>query len=385
MSPCMRTLVFCCSLLIGAGAVSRARPDEEPVYDGKKADVWAEILKLDTSARKRALAATALGELRTKHRVKDLHKDLGRSLRVDKSSAVRAQCAIAIAGLPVFDIKEIDFELVEAVKEEKDSRVRKELSALFARHPEFGKRAVPGLSAILKDPDAEARAAAADALAKLGSDAKDAATDLLTLLNDADKPARHAGIFALGRVSPDNPSFVAAALIKRFNEEKDHELRRDIVVSLKLIGDKSESTVAALAKALQDPEDDVKSSAAACLGTFGEAAKPAVESLLKLATQSKNKGLRIDALRAFGSALGPALKDRLKDVIAIMETDADFEVRLAAVEEIGSLGMELKDDKDTIAALRKRQSDPQAKVREAAAAAIRRIEKKPEKKPPEKK
>ena len=52
--------------------------------------------------------------------------------------------------------------------------------------------------------------------------------------------------------------------------------------------------------------------------------------------------------------------------------------------EIASLGMELKEDKDTLAALRKRLSDPQVKVREAATAAIRRIEKKPEK-PHEKK
>lgn len=384
MSPSMRKFVVASAFLVFAG-VSAARPDEDPVYDGKKADVWAEILKLDTSARKRALAATALGDLRTKHRVKDLHKDLGRSLRVDKSSAVRAQCAIAIGGLPISDIREIDFEIVEAVKEEKDSRVRKELSLLFGRYPEIGKRAVPGLSVILKDPDAEARVAAADALAKLGADAKESATDLLTLVNDSDKAARQSGIFALGRIAPENSSFVAAALLRRFGEEKEHELRREIIVSLKLIGDKSETTVNALAKALQDPEDDVKSAAAVTLGTFGTAARPASEPLFKIATTAKDKGLRIDALRAFGSALGPAVKERLKDLIGIMEMDADFEVRLAAVEEIASIGMELKDDKDTMAALRKRLSDPQVKVREATALAIRRIERKPDPKTPPKK
>jgi len=381
MTAVSRLCLLSSSLLLAIGFV-RA---DDPVYDGKTADAWSEILKLDPSARKRALAATALGELRNKHGVKDAHKDLGRSLRVDKSTAVRAQCAIAIAGLRALDLKEIDFEIIEAIKEEKDSRVRKELSILFGRFPEFAKRAVPGLSAILKDSDAEARTAAADALAKLGSDAKDAATDLLTLIDDPNKSARQAGIFALGRIAPENASFVAAALLKRFDEEKERDIRREIIVSLKLIGDKSESTVAALAKALADPEDDVKAAVAACLGTFGAAARPAVEPLLKLARESKDKGLRIDALRAFGSALGPALKERLKDVIGIMESDVDFEVRLVAVEELGSLGMELKDDKETMAALRKRLSDPQVKVREAAAVAIRRIEKKPDPKPPEKK
>jgi HEAT repeat protein len=372
------------ALLCGLPMPALARADEDPVYDGKKAEVWIDILQNDASARKRALAATALGELRNKHRLKDLHKDLGRSLRIDSSVAVRVQCATVIAGLRAEDVKEIESEIIEALKAEKESRVRKELVVLMGRYPDMAKRSISSLVTVLKDTDASARAAAADAIAKVGGDAKEAATGLLPLIDDSDKGVRHAAIFALGRIEPDNASFVAAAFIKRFGEEKDAELRRSIIVSLKLLGDKSEATVAALASWLNDPDGEVRSAAASCLGSLGTAARPAVEALLKVATGAKDKGLRIDALRAFGSALGPGLKDRLKEVIRIMESDADFEVRLAAVEEIGSLGSELKDDKDTIAALRKRQSDQQVKVREAATAAIRRIEKKPEK-PAEKK
>jgi HEAT repeat protein len=370
--------------LLIAGNLSIARQDDEPMYDGKKPSVWIDILQNDASARKRALAATALGELRTKHGIKDLHKDLGRSLRVDSSAAVRTQCAIVIAGLKPADVKEIESEIIEALKAEKASRARKELAILMGRYPEIAKRSVAALTGVLKDSDPSARAAAADALAKVGTDAREAANGLLPLIDDSDKAARQAAIFALGRISPDNPSFAAAALIKQFGNEKDADLRREIVVSLKLIGDRSDTTVNALAGALADPDGEVKAAAVAALGTFGPAAKPAAEPLLKLATQSKEKGLRIDAVRAFGSALGPDLKDRLKDLIAIMETDADFEVRLAAVEEIGALGAALANDKETLAALRKRKSDQQVKVREAAAAAIRRIEKKPEK-PPAKK
>ena len=372
------------ALLLAGSNFRVARADEDPVYDGKKAEAWVDILQNDTSARKRALAATAIGELRNKHRLKDLHKDLGRSLRIDSSAAVRVQCATVIAGLKPEDVREIQSELVEALKVEKESRVRKELAVLMGRYPDIARRSVPGLVTVLKDADAAARAAAADAIAKVGADAKEAAVGLLPLVDDADKSVRQATIFALGRIEPENSSFVAAALIKRFGEEKEIELRRDIIVSLKLLGDKSDSTIAALAAWLTDADDDVKSAAAGCLGSFGPAAKPAVEQLLNVATTAKDKGLRIDALRAFGSALGPGLKERLKDVIRIMESDTEFEVRIAAVEEIGSLGMELKDDKDTIAALRKRQSDQQVKVREAATLAIRRIEKKPEK-PVEKK
>ena len=374
--------------VLACNSTAGARPDEDPIFDGKKPAVWSEILREDASARKRSLAASALGELRLKYpaseEVKVLFKDLGRSLRVDSSAAVRVQCVTVIARLKLEDVKALESEIIEALKAEKESRVRKELAVLLARFPEIAKRAVGPLGTVLKDADPTARAAAADALAKLGPDAKDAVTDLLPLLDDADKLARHAGICALGRIVPENASFVAAALIKRYGEEKEADLRRDIILSLKLIGDRSDSTIAALAKALTDPEDEVKAAAANCLGSFGTAAKPAIEPLLKLATESKDKGLRIDALRAFGSALGSGLKERLPVMIRIMESDVDFEVRLAAVEEIAALGIELKDDKDTLTALRKRQSDPQVKVREAAAAAIRRIEKKPEK-PVEKK
>jgi HEAT repeat protein len=356
-----------------------AAQDKEPVYDGKDAKHWIGVIREESSARKRAIAATALGELRGKLRsTQQLEKELSRSLSVDQSAAVRAQCAVSLGLLVAEHLKNVDNDLVEAMKAEKDSRVRKELAVLFARYPEFAKRAVPGLSAAVRDPDPSTRAAAADALAKLGPDGKDGATDLLTLVNDADKPARAAGIFALGRIAPENGSFVSATLIKRFAEEKEADLRRDIVVSVKLIGDKSEATVAGLTKALADPQNDVKAEAARTLGLLGTAARPAAEPLFKLVLESKDKAIRIDALRSFGSALGDDRKDRLKDLIGVMENDPEFEVRLVAVDEIGSLGMQLKDDKDTLAALRKRLSDPQVKVREAAAGAIRRIEKKPE-------
>jgi HEAT repeat protein len=365
-----------------------ARQDADPLQDGKRASEWVKAIQGDPSARKRALAATALGKAWADHQYKDALKNLGRSLRVDSSAAVRAQCAAVIAGLKPEAAQQIASELVEQLKEEKEPRVRKELAVAMSRFPDIAARAVAPLAAVLKDADPAARAAAAAALARAGSEAKDAAPALIPLLDDPDKAARSAAIFALGRITPDNPSFVAAALVKRYGEEKEAELRREAVVSLKLLGEKSEPVVAALARALADPDADTQAAAVAALGTFGTAARPAADALLKMATTAKDKGLRVDAVRAFGSALGPGLKDRLKDLIRVMEADPDFEVRVAAVDELGALGPQVKDDKEAMAALRTRLSDPQVKVREVAAAAVRRVEKKPEKAPgksPEKK
>ena len=62
-------------------------------------------------------------------------------------------------------------------------------------------------------------------------------------------------------------------------------------------------------------------------------------------------------------------EDRAKDLIPLLDKDPDFEVRIAIVEEFAALGNELKDDKETLAALRRRQSDPQVQVRQTAAQA----------------
>ena len=67
-----------------------------------------------------------------------------------------------------------------------------------------------------------------------------------------------------------------------------------------------------------------------------------------------------------------------------MKDDPEYEIRLAIVEELGALGNDLKDDKVVLEALRVRQSDPQVRVREAAAVAIRRITQKPQPVPPKK-
>ena len=371
-------------LALVAGAQVFAQLQSDPVYDGKKSTEWVTVLQNDPSARKRALAIVALGSAWSEHQFKDGLRNVGRSLRTDTSAAVRAQAATTIAGFKPDAVREIENELIKALEAEKDPRVRKELAVAIARFPEVAKKAVEQLSGALKDADPATRTAAADALAKAGADAKAAAPELLRIIDDSDRASRLAAIFALGRIAPENPSFVAAALIKRFGEEKEAELRRELLVSLKLLGEKSEAVVAALVTALADPDDETRSVALRTLGTFGVDARPAADALLKLATGTADKNTRVDAVRAFGSALGPALKDRVKDLIRVLEMDPDFEVRVVAVEEIGALGNDLKDDKETITALRKRLSDPQVKVRESAAAAIRRIERKADK-PPEKK
>ena len=371
---------FAFSALLLAVLVSSipARPqDEEPVYDGKKASAWVDTLINDASARKRALAIEALAKLWTQKQYKQSIQSIGRALRLDSSAAVRTQAALALGSLKEEDIKNGAGDLVDALGTEKESRVRKEIALAIGRFPAVCKLAVVPLIATLKDADPATRIAAADALASTGSEGKSAAVGLVPLLRDPDKGVRMAAVIALGRITPEGSSAIAETMAKMLSTEKDTDIKTELAISIGLLGEKSPPIVMALAILLTDSDEELRRKATRILGTFGLAAAPAADSLLKLAEQDKLKDIRSDAVHAFGSALGLGLKSRVKEILALLK-DPEFEVRLAVVEEVGSLGNELNDDAETKTVIRARLSDQHSKVREAAAMAIKKIEKKVE-------
>ena len=124
--------------------------------------------------------------------------------------------------------------------------------------------------------------------------------------------------------------------------EKDLDMRIELVVSLGLLGEKSGAVIEALVKLLSDPEDELRRRAAPHLWALSEPRPaPAADALFKVAGGEKVKDIRVDAVRAFGSALGQGLKGRVKDILTIL-SDREYEVRLAVVEEVGALGNELR-------------------------------------------
>ncbi len=368
--------------------------DKEPEFDGVKLSEWAKLAEKDPSARKRVIAVDALGKIwlenKTNMHGKTAITHINRALLVDSSSVVRARAAIVLGGsLNKDDIVLSSKTLVEALKNEKASRVRKEIIAVMAKFPAVCLLGIESLTASLKDTDPTVKVAAAEAIAQCGVQAKTTAGELLPLLKDKEKVVRIAGVYALGRISPDGASTIAETMAEMLGTEMDSDIKRHLVVSIGLLAEKSEPVIKALATALFDKDDEIRRTAARVLGTFGPSASSAADSLLKVIVSDKMKDIRVDAVRAFGSTLGPTgLQARLKDLHPRLDPlkEPDFEVRLAIVEEIGALGYAIHTDKDTLAALRLRLSDPQLRVREAAGIAIRRIEKKPEpKKDPNKK
>jgi HEAT repeat protein len=362
------------------------------MYQGKKAAEWVDVLVNDASARQRALAASALGKIWAEYKYEPALTTLGRAIRLDTSPAVRVQALTVIAGLEPDVVKRplgtdkqsVADDLVAAAKAEKEPRVRKELAATMSFFPDAAKNAVDALTGYLKDAEPATRASAATALGRVGVTAKPALGEFLPLLNDTEPSVRRAAVFALARIAPDDTA-AGSALARLLATEKERDVRREIVISLGLFTERSGLVVQAVAGMLTDADIDTRRAAVRALGRFGTSAGPAADDILKVAKSDKDKDVRVDAVRAFAAVVGPeGLKARVKDVFPILDGDPDYEVRLAAVEELGALGNAIKGDAETLAALQKRLNDPSAKVRTAAADAIRRIEtlpKAPEKKP----
>ena len=100
--------------------------------------------------------------------------------------------------------------------------------------------------------------------------------------------------------------------------------------------------------------------------------------LKETASTDSDKDIRIDALHTLGVAYGSDAKELIPFFAERLKADKDFEVRIAIADELGSLGPA---GKDALPALRAAQTDSQIKVRAAAAAAIKQIEKPADKEP----
>ena len=259
------------------------------------------------------------------------------------------------------DIKLVAKDLIDALGMEKDSRVRREI-AIGMRHPVVAKLAVANLTPILKDPEPATQIAAAEALAQAGSDAKSAAVNL----------APHALERRQGRAPrrrdrarpnfPRRSTTIAETMSRMLSTETDIEMRIELATSLGLLGEKSATVIAALTRLMTDPNEDLRRRAVRTLGTFGSAAMPVANAILKIAGTEKVKDIRVDAVHAFGSALGVELKGRAKDLLPILQ-DREYEVRLAVVKELGALGNEIKEDAAIMKALR---ASPERSTRQGA-------------------
>ena len=378
----MSIRILLVSLMLAALVPSLRAADDNPEYNGRKLTEWDTMLRSEPNGRLRRVALSSMGQIAADNAlnsklVKEVMVAVGRTVKTDSVPAVRRQAAEIAGAMAVklledknSDTNSVILDLAENLRAEKESDVRKEVSTALGRFGKESKTAVTALVAVLSDKEPATRAAAADTLGRIGGGASASADALLPLLKDSDKGVRGAAIFALGRIEPEEPSKLSNALVTLVKSEPEVELRRAVLASLGMLGDRSPSTVQGTAVGLSDADVEVRRQAALALGKFIGGGK-IVEKELKVAFETdKDKQVRGAALRALAVGFGADAKVLIPMMTARLKVEPEFDVRIAIIEELGALDA---DGKDALAALRESQKDPQTKVREAATTAIKRI------------
>jgi HEAT repeat protein len=392
---CLGSFLVVTSLASGVPAYA-AIEDEEPAVAGKKLSEWIQMLKTDKEENRRRASLTALkfiaGQLDTAKAVPPVVT----AARDDASDSVRKAATqtlgeIALSAQAYLDPRKTREKkkteiaqqtlklalegLIDPLRGDKAAEVRKTAAEALGRLGKDARPATEPLTAALKDKADPVRAAAAEALGRIGPDAKEAAPALVEALRDkkSDRSVRLFAAYALGRIDPTPPNLAVAALGEVLRDaESPTEARKAAADSLGLLGKVAEDAVPALAEALKDMKSvEVRRAAAIALAQIGP---PAVKALpeLRQATHDEDKFVRSHATHTLGG-LGKDAADAVPELIRLVKDDTVTEVRVAAIEALGLVGVKTSDAVD---ALSTASRSSQTVLREAAVEALKRLEEK---------
>ncbi len=205
-------------------------------------------------------------------------------------------------------------------------------------------------------------------------------------LKDKDADTRQRAAGALGHIRRSRA--VVPALIEAVRDN-DYQVREEVVVALGRLGPRAQSAVPALIEALKDKDGGVRERSADALGKIGCENDSVIPALIEVL---KEKDVRLHAAKALGSfgarakVAVPALMEMAGDHSAAAKEDTDGPpvktssgkpkttgtlVRTAAITALGGIG---PDAKDALPLLTQAARDKNAKVRDAAKEAIKKVE-----------
>ncbi len=227
----------------------------------------------------------------------------------------------------------------------------------------------PALAGLMADKDPVVRANAIDALASLG---EAAVPHLIKGLENDD--LQELAVAVIHKLGPKAKDAVPALIDELKDPGADY--RREVEFTLATIGPDAKGAVPALVKEMQEDSDPrVRHTACFALGKIGPAASDAVPALRKN-LESDDKFLKVASLWALlkiepnDQPIKTLAVKPLAEVLA--QSDREL-VRIEAARSLGDIGEMAK---DAIPALEKAaQSDVSEKVRTAAAAALKKIQK----------
>ncbi len=161
---------------------------------------------------------------------------------------------------------------------------------LAPRYEALARKAVPLLTAALRDRDVRVRAGAAEALVETGPLAEPAVGELVQILQkDTESSARLQATLALRSIGPAAKAAVPI-LVEKVRSEKNDGVRITTAFTLGMIGSSPKIVVPALVETLlKDGDPDVRNAAMASIDMFGPEAKLAIPLLQEAAKEPRNQ------------------------------------------------------------------------------------------------
>lgn len=249
----------------------------------------------------------------------------------------------------------------------------------------LGEPAVRALINALQSDNVQVRQGAAGALAKIG---QPAVRDLIKALHSKNQRVRCNAADALGNINYidyrnrsigyiKDADAVISALVKLL-KDSDLQMRRCAARSLSQISQQwyqyeqvppaAKEAIPQLRSALQNPDLNLRRSAAAVLAKMRAEAKDAIPDLIK-ALKDRDAEVRYSAIPALGRT-GFLAKDAVPDLKAVLKLDADRNMRFKAAWALGEIG---PDAKSAVPDLKEALADKDADVRNNAVVALGKI------------
>jgi HEAT repeat protein len=179
--------------------------------------------------------------------------------------------------------------------------------------------AAPQLAAIIQtDQDGIARSVAVMALAKIKPGASIARPAFLRALADRDRHVRQSAVFGLANLQPPDAS-VVPDLARIALGDPEAYLRAAAIDAASKISPKAAVTMAR--KALTDPQEQVRASAARALGSAGAA--EAVADLSMVVSKDADEYVRQCAVTALGQ-IGSAARSAVPAILGVLKSTNSF-------------------------------------------------------------
>jgi HEAT repeat protein len=247
-----------------------------------------------------------------------------------KDSQVRRAAALTLGGLGPNAIAAIP-PLAEALTD------REAGSAAGESLARYGASAVPSLNKALQDHREYVRKNAVGGLVKLGASTEGVLVGLGRAIRDGDRAVRSSAADALVRAGKNGVEPLAKAL-----EDPDEEVRLTSVRALRRLKSDAVGALTQLGKTLKDGNTNVCGEAAEVLAGLG---KPAVALLIEGlkhdgGVQHDNAHTHICAAKALGK-IGPDAKEAVPALQNALK-DSNIIVRHEAVTALGNIGPDAK-------------------------------------------